>query len=42
MGTYLAQPKKSHIQMDTGLSEYTNPKQTQNLINILKIPFSRK
>ena len=41
MGTYLAQPKKSHIQMDIGLSEYTNPKQT-NLISMLKILFSRK
>ena len=42
MGTYLAQPKKRYIQMDIGLSEYTNPKQTQNLISMLKIPFSRK
>ena len=42
MGTYLAQPKKGHIQMDIGLSEHTNPKQTQNLISILKIPFSMK
>ncbi|AEB28228.1 sterol desaturase family protein [Francisella hispaniensis] len=42
MGTYLAQPKKGHIDMDIGLSEYTDPKQTQNLISMLKIPFSKK
>ncbi|MBK2261127.1 sterol desaturase family protein, partial [Francisella tularensis] len=35
-------PKKGHIDMDIDLSEYTDPKQTQNLISMLKIPFSKK
>ena len=42
MGTYLVQLKKGHIDMDIGLSEYTDPKQTQNFINmLLKYLFQR-
>lgn len=42
MGTYIAQPKKGHIQMDIGLSNYRDSKITQPFLSMLKIPFSKK
>lgn len=39
--TYKAQPSKGHLGMDIGLDEYKDPKMSQKLQNILKIPFNK-
>ncbi|MED7818699.1 MULTISPECIES: sterol desaturase family protein [unclassified Francisella] len=41
-GTYKKQPQKGHILMDIGLDKYKDPKITQRLDSMLKIPFLRK
>ena len=38
-GTYIAQPRKGHLDMDIGLDEYRDSRTTQKLINMLKMPF---
>ncbi len=37
--TYIAQPRKAHTDMDIGLDNFKDRKQTQNILGILKIPF---
>ncbi|AJC48658.1 sterol desaturase family protein [Allofrancisella guangzhouensis] len=39
--TYIKQPKSAHENMDIGVNEYRNPKQTQTLLGMLCMPFKR-
>ncbi|MCF6764442.1 sterol desaturase family protein [Thiotrichales bacterium 19S3-7] len=38
-GTYRSQPKKGHQQMQIGLADYRNTKQTQRILSMLWFPF---
>ncbi len=39
--TYIKQPKSAHENMDIGVNEYRNPKQTQTLLGMLSMPFKK-
>lgn len=40
-GTYQAQPQKGHNNMEIGLTEFKDPKQTQSLLSMLWLPFKK-
>lgn len=42
LGTYIAQPREGHIQMNIGIHHYRNPQQVDRLPGMLSLPFVGK
>jgi len=38
LGTYIAQPRDGHVQMNIGIHRYRNPKQVNRLLGMLSLP----